>query len=233
MQNGVTEFSSRLQALFGEDLLAVILYGSAARNTYRKGVSDINILVILEKSSPRKIFEAGRAAKSCLRKYRIAPLIMTKTEFTSAADVFPLEYYDMQDAHTVVYGDAEILSLPLSRANLRYQLEEKLRGAVGDIRCMLITSGGNQKLLWKLLVQWSGVGGALFRGLLRLKGIADIPRDTEKLLECVSKEYEITLEGFSALHRFRQGEKADSLTLAESLLEPLKTLVQAVDAFGA
>jgi len=228
METVLADFTARLKDLFGNDLLSVVLYGSAARGTYRKGVSDINVLVLLEKSSPGKIFEMGRAIKPFLHKHRVNPRVMTREEFVSAADVFPLEYSDIQDVHKVLYGDGEIIKIDLRRAHLRYELEEKLRGAVGDIRYLLLASGGSEKTLAKLLTLWSGICGTIFRGLLRLKGISDIPTKADALLERISAEYQVPLEGFATLERFRQGEKTQIFDLAESILEALKALARAV-----
>jgi predicted nucleotidyltransferase len=228
--DNLSGFTARLKDVFGPDLVSVIVYGSSVRGTYQKGVSDINLLVILEKASPRKVFAAGQKTRALLRKYRITPFIMTREEFASSADVFPLEYADIQEAHQVIYGDGGILTHNPVRANLRYQLEEKLRGAVGDIRDMLLAAAGSEKILGTLLLQWSGVGAALFRGLLRLKGAAGIPEDAGGLLEAVSAQYGVPVEGFSALLRFRGGEKTAPLPLAEALLEALKALARAVDA---
>ena len=228
----MTEFSARLKEVFADDLLAIVLYGSAAGDSYRAGVSDINVLVIMENSSAAKIFALGRLVKTLLRKYRISPFMMTREEFTTAADVFPLEYCDILDAHTLVYGNKEILAITVNRENLRYQLEEKLRGAVGDIRAMLLSAGGNEKLLGKLILDWSGIGGVLLRGLLRLKGKNVSSLDAGAVLAAVAKEYGIPLEGLSSLNRLRQSKKSNPLAaaaLADTLLEPLKALTRAVD----
>jgi len=231
MKNILTDFTSSLKDLFGNDLITVALYGSAARGTYRKGVSDINVLVLLENSSPRKIFEMGSAIKTFLRKYRVNPRVMTREEFESSADVFPLEYGDIKDAHEILYGDAEILNIDLAHAHLRYELEEKIRGAVGDIRYLILASGGNEKTLGKLIALWSGLCGTILRGLLRLKDITDTPADA--LLERVSAEYEIPLDGFAALERFKQGEKSSAVDLAESVLNALKALARMVNQMPA
>ena len=230
MKTVLADFTARLKDLFGSDLLTVVLYGSAVRGTYRRGLSDINVLVLLEKSSPRKIFDMGRVIKSFIRKHRVNPRVMTREEFVSSADVFPLEYGDIQCAHEIIYGDGEILNVDLSCAHLRYELEEKLKGAVGDIRYMLLASGGNEHLLTKLFSQWSGLCGTIFRGLLRLKKISEIPTDMETLLKCVSAEYEVPLDGFAAFERFRSGEETKIIDLAESILEALKALARLVNA---
>jgi predicted nucleotidyltransferase len=233
----VTEFTARLKNVFAGDLLAIVLYGSAASGSYFDGVSDINVLVILDKCSAAKLSLLGKTAKTLLRKYRVSPFVMTRKEFATAADVFPLEYCDILEANEVVYGNEEIIKITVSKENLRLQLEEKLRGAVGDIRGMLIQAGGKEKPLEKFILGWSSFGAVLFRGLLRLKGKSIVGLDAETTIAIVEKEYGVSLEAFSALNRMRQNKKIHQLAptvtptaFAEKLLEALGVLVQKVDA---
>jgi len=229
----ITEFTTSLKEAFAGDLLSAVLYGSAVGNAYCEGISDINILVILEKSDAAKLFKLGQAAKKLVRKYRISPFIMTREEFNAAADVFPLEYFDILENHSLVYGDGGILDITVNKENFRLQMEEKLRGAIGDIRSMLITAGGNEKLLESFLIDWSALGGVLFRGLLRLKGKNASSIDADAVLALTEKEYNVSLEGFATLNRLRQSKKLMSISassLAEMLLEPLTALVHTVDS---
>jgi len=229
----VTEFTNRLKEVFSGDLLAIVLYGSAASGAFVEGVSDINILVILEKSSAASLSLFGKTTKTLLRKYRVSPFIMTREEFTTAADVFPLEYCDILEANEVVYGNEETIKITVSKENLRLQLEEKLRGAVGDIRGMLIEAGENEKLLEKRILGWASFGGVLFRGLLRLKGKSVTGLDAEAVIALVEKEYGVSLEAFTALGRLRQSKKIHPLkptAFAETLLEALTVLVRKVDS---
>ena len=229
----VNEFSARLREVFAEDLLAVILYGSAAGRAYQEGVSDINVLVVLENPSAVKLFKLGKEAKSLLRKNRISPFIMTREEFAAASDVFPLEYSDILDNNVLVYGNGDILKVNVNMANLRTELEGKLRGAVGDLRSILLAADGNEKILMKLILSWSGIGNILLRGLLRLKKVDVCGIDNKAIITEVEKQYGVELEAFSLLNDFRQSKKnlpATASAFADTLLEPLKALVRAVDA---
>jgi predicted nucleotidyltransferase len=230
----VAELTTRLKEVFSGDLHAIVLYGSAVSDSYCEGVSDINVLIILEKGNAAQLSAFGKAARTILRKYRISPFIMTREEFATAADVFPIEYCDILDINEVVYGSKEILkTITVSMENLRLQLEEKLRGAVGDIRGMLIAASGNENLLKKFILGWSSLGGILFRGLLRLKEINVTGLDAEAAIALVEKEYGVSLEGFSDLNNLRQRKRTRPLTakaFAEKLLEALGVLVQKVDA---
>jgi hypothetical protein len=172
-------------------------------------------------------------AKKLIRNNRIAPIIMTHEEFTAAVDVFPLEYSDIMEEHVFIYGNKETLNITINNKNLRLQLEEKLRGSVADIHRMLTLAGGNEKLLQKLILQWSPLGAILFRGLLRLKEKNAAGLNAEAVFAQVETEYNVSLEAFSVLNRLRQDKKfrpITALTVAEMLLEPLVSLVKTVDA---
>ena len=229
----VKEFSAKLKLVFADDFLSLILYGSAAGSAYQAGISDINVLVVLENSSADKMFRLGKAAKSFLYRNRISPFIMTREEFITASDVFPLEYCDILDNNVVVYGNGDILKIQVNMLNLRSELEGKLRGAVGDLRSILMAAQGNEKTLVKLILSWSGIGYVLLRGLLRLKKIDCGGLDNKTILTEVEKEYGVKLDAFSVLDQQRQGKKPPmpaASVFADRLIEPLKALVCAVDA---
>jgi len=231
----MTEFTASLKKVFAGDLVSVALYGSAVWGDYCEGVSDINVFVVLKKSDAVKLFKFGQEAKTLICKYRISPFILTREEFSAAADVFPLEYFDILENYYLIYADNRIFDITVNRENLRLQMEEKLRGAIGDLRSMLIAAGGDERLLRRFLINWSALGGVLFRGLLRLKEKNVIGLETETTLALVEKEYNVSLEGFSTLNRLRQGKKVQPFTassLVDTLLEPLTALVHAVDTMN-
>jgi len=233
VNTAITGFCTLLKEVYTEDFLTLVLYGSAAGNTYRADSSDINVLVILKKNSAEKLFTLGKAAKKLLAKYRISPFIMTSKEFVSAADVFPLEFCDILDMNTVVYGDKDILNLTVSREHLRHEMEEKLRGTVNDLHNMILLAQGNEKVLSRFLANWSGMGCILFRGLLRLKGKSVTDLDAKNIIGETEKEYGVALESFLVLNDLRHNKKplptsASSFTAA--ILESLNALIIIVDA---
>ena len=232
----IKDFSTHLNEVFKDDLTALVLYGSAAGNNYQSGISDINVLVILEKSGAGKIFEFGKEAKSLIRKYRISPFIMTREEFASAADVFPLEYCDILDLNEVIIGPDSILNIKVNMGNLRTEVEGKLRGAISDICSMVLEAGGNEKTLADFLLSWSGIGTILFRGLLRLKKKAVSGIDTKAIISNVEKEYGVDLNSFTILNDPGKNKillMKGASKFAGTIIEPLKILVRAVDAMDS
>ncbi|MCL2007354.1 MAG: hypothetical protein FWG77_04645 [Treponema sp.] len=233
VNTAITELNTRLKEIYAGDYITLVLYGSAVGAAYRADYSDINVLIILEKNSSDNIFKLGKAAKNLLGKYRISPFMMTKEELTSALDVFPLEFYDILEAHTIVYGDKNILNLNVKKGNLRHEIEEKLRGTVNDIHGMILAAEGEEKLLGKYLASWPGMSGILFRGLLRLKGKSIGGLDADAIIKETEKEYGVKLESFSTLNDLRYNKKPLTMSassFADTILEPLNALIKIVDA---
>ena len=69
-ERDVERFAERLEGALGDDLVAAVLYGSAARGTYVKGRSDMNVLVVLRDASA----EALRPAAPILARLSLATI---------------------------------------------------------------------------------------------------------------------------------------------------------------
>jgi predicted nucleotidyltransferase len=222
-------FLTQLTETFGSNLISVMLYGSYVSGDFVPGVSDVNMLVILEHSDPESIGILGKTASRMMRKYKITSLILTKSEFINSADVFPMEYADIRERNRVLFGDDETKSLTLKKKNLRHQLEEMLRGSVASLRQVLIASRGRRRVLEANLKILFGTLNALFRGLLRLQGSKEIPTEGEAIIDQVSQTFEIDAEPFKKLVRLRMGAKVDAEELAADALTALEQLIIIVD----
>ncbi len=225
-------FIETVKEAFGTNLLSVMAYGSYAGGDFIPSVSDINILVILEKLDTGQIGLLGKRAHSIMRKYRITPLIMTRTEFINSADVFPMEYLDIREKNNVLFGKDETESLSIKNNNLRHELEERLRGNVNSLRQMITASGKRGRVLGISLKGLFGSLKALFKGLLRLKGITDIPREGAGLVKKIQEEFGIQGEAFIHLLQLREGEKHDPVNLAGQVLSSLEELIRIVDSMN-
>ena len=232
------EFIPELEKSFGEDLEAVILYGSAARGSYVHGSSDINLLIIIQEPKPEKIMALGSEQAKILKKHHISLHILSKGEFIRSADIFPMEYLDIREVGKVLYGENIAEHLSITKKNLRHQIEERLRGNINALRQALIASRGSSRLLSQLLRSSFGTLVAPLRGLLRLKD-EDLqksgeeshtqPREEIELLEKLQKEYGVDTTPLREVLTFREGGRTDAKRLAVNTVFFLTTLVRKVD----
>jgi hypothetical protein len=171
----------------------------------------------------------NRKIHTFMRRYKITPLILTRSEFINSADVFPMEYADIRDRNTVLFGEDVTKSLSLKRGNLRHQLEERLRGSVASLRQAVIASRGRRRPLENNLKRFFGSLKALFRGLLLLKEQKDIPSQSSAIVDEISRAYGIGAEPFHELLQLRSGKRLDVNGVAKGVLAALEELISQID----
>ncbi len=229
------EFPRLLQEIYGDGLRSVTLYGSYLKESFRPGVSDVNVLVILEKPAPEALRELGRRGRRIMKKNGIAPLILSRDEFLTSADVFPMEYFDILSNRKVVQGEDVAEALSLSNDNLRHQVEHQLRGSLLSLRKLAVAAGRRRPFLKtalkRELMQWYGSLSAILRGLLRLQGINTIPSDPRSLVEELNRTLGLESGAILTLLECRGGDCPDAYELIDGLLDRLGRLVEIVDAW--
>ncbi|HUE96679.1 MAG TPA: nucleotidyltransferase domain-containing protein [Longimicrobiaceae bacterium] len=175
------ELAGRLRDLFGDALVAVVLYGSAARGEYRPGGSDLNLLVITHHLGIDDLRRASALTREWVGEGNPPPLMLSEGEWLGSADVFPLEYSDIRDSHVLLAGRDPFEGVRIERRYLRHQLEHELRSKKIQLREAYLAAGEVPEELGGLIVQSLSSFLTLFRGALRVAG-ASIPRDAAALI---------------------------------------------------
>lgn len=215
---------------FGPTLDSVTLYGSYVSGPWKAGRSDINVLILLTETAPERIRQFGADSSRFLRRHRITPLILTAREFSISSDVFPMEYADILAAHRTLAGTDPTETLDLQPHNLRHQLEHQLRGNLVALRQLNLANRRRSSALRRELVQWFSPLAAVFRGMLRLAGETEVPKDAATVIQHVAQRYEINGNPFLTLSRARESFTEDPFDLCDALDRELSILAQKVDA---
>jgi predicted nucleotidyltransferase len=85
---------TQLRAAYGDELRAVVLYGSAAAGEHIPKRSDYNVLVIVESLGLDRLRAAAAVARAWGESGNPPPLTLTVNEWRGSADIFPMEYAD-------------------------------------------------------------------------------------------------------------------------------------------
>jgi hypothetical protein len=167
------DFARDLTTTYGDELVSVVLYGSAARGEYREGVSDLNLLVLLRDTAAATLRRGSALARAWGAAKNPPPLVMSEREFRGSADVFPMELADIRDAHVVLYGADPFAGVEIRPADLRLQLERELKGAYIRLRTRYMTDAGDTARFEPLLLKSLSTFLVMFRTVLRLAGDGD------------------------------------------------------------
>lgn len=159
-----------LRATHGDNLAAVVLYGSAAAGDHVELRSDYNLLIALQRITPEDL----RLAQAPMREWRRLghplPVYFTLGELSDAADVFPIEFHQMEKARIVLYGADPFASIEFSDANLRHQTEYELRSKLLQLRRLYIPASISVEKLSVLMSDSLSSFAAIFRAVLLLNG---------------------------------------------------------------
>ncbi len=162
----IGEFVERVRAAAGTNLMAVILYGSAAAGDYVADHSDVNLLCVLGETSFAAIKALAPSIAWWEKQKHRAPLLLSAEEMRRSADVFSIEFLDMRRHYRVLWGSdvLETMEIPmrLHRAQVEYELREKTI----LLRQRLLTVSGNDDAKWDLLLRSLPAFGTLFRHTL-------------------------------------------------------------------
>lgn len=142
----LTDFVSRMKEFAGDNLESIILYGSAARGEFKEGHSDLNVLCVLRSLAPRELARVSPAVRWwCHDQHETPPLFFTTEELRSSADVFPIEFLDMQQNHRVLHGSDVVAHLHVPTNLHRIQVEHDLRTLLLKLRQHFLFSHQNEQ----------------------------------------------------------------------------------------
>jgi predicted nucleotidyltransferase len=163
-------YTKDLHDNLGSRLRSVVLHGSVARNEAVPGVSDVNLLVLVDSVDGPMLRKLAPLARRWLQKERSLPLVLTWDEWLAARDAFAVETSDMIDAHELLLGDDPLHGAHVANPDLRLQAERELRGKQIHLREGTLAAADRPKDLGRLLLTALPSVATYLRAALRLAG---------------------------------------------------------------
>jgi len=212
-ENLLREFSST----FGDELRSVVLYGSVARGDAIPGVSDVNILVLLERLTPADLARAAPLACAWVRAGNTPPLTLSWDEWAGMRDTFAIEVADMLDWREIVHGADPLHGVTrVDPADLRLHTEHELRRTMLELRARMLLSVAEPHELGRLLLSGIPSFAAYLRMVLRLSGLR-APAETEPVIE---RAAELIGADGTAMLRCQEARRRVEVPVVE-ILDPL------------
>jgi hypothetical protein len=203
-QDIFVELTGDYQKIFGKDLVALILYGSAAGNHYIKGKSDVNLLVVLTSTGMEKLADALETVNHWKKSRVAVPLVMTKAFIESSLDCYPIEFLNMRNSHILIYGEDVLEGMKFKPEDLRLQIERELKGKLILLRNGYLEAGGNVKQLKQLISRSLTAFVSIFNALLYLKK-ESAPHNRRDTIKEMAKSFTIDAEVFLSCVDIKEG----------------------------
>jgi len=183
------ELVTRLQQACGENLVSVVLYGSAAREDFHEQFSDVNALVVLQRLEANAFAPIAGVLKWWSHEEKLRPpLIMTLAELRESADVFAIELVEIQQSHRTLFGQDVVAAIDVPMNLHRVEVEHELRTTLLRLRHHLLLNPDNQDELRAVLAKSVTTVLTLFRHALMVLG-KDAPHDKPQLLTSAGEAF--------------------------------------------
>lgn len=233
VQEALSHLVGDLRATHGENLASVVLYGSAAAGDHIELRSDYNLLIALHRITPEHLRLAQAPMREWQRLGHPLPVYFTVEELSDAADVFPIEFHQMENARIVLFGNDPFEFVKLSDANLRHQTEYELRSKLIQLRRLYIPASTSVEKLCDLMSDSLASFAALFRAVLLLhKQPAPVSKP-----DCVRATAELLKLDRSCFEHIFEFRTSDNLPSTESeanaifaaYMDQIEKVIEAVD----
>lgn len=225
------KMTQELQALLGNQLLSVVLFGSAAAGDHAGKNSDINLLVVTHPLSRIELQSLFRAVVPWAKQGNPPPLLLTREHLKNFVDVFPLEILDIQHNHQVLLGADPVADLKVSLDHLRVELAHELQGKLLQLKTRFTMSGGRPKVVEKLMVESLSTFLVLFKGALWLYGEKP-PLKKMDALRKLKDRVTFEVDVFETLDYLKRGEKSKGLDVLGTFDKYLANVEAVIDQVG-
>lgn len=218
MENIVQAWAKELKQELGNNLVSVILYGSAARGEYVRARSDLNLMLVFKKLDLEHITKVGKMMPRKVRKQAPQLVFWTETEIENAWDVFPLEFEDVQGNHRCLAGTDPFKKRNVDKKHMRYQLEFELRSKLLTVRDSWLNLRRDKYALEMFLIKAGNSFDYLIRKAEAVFG---------KKMVVSSDVFEMIKKGKNKEIRLKRGELQG---LFHQLHEAVESVIRKIDA---
>ncbi len=227
-----TAFIDDLRSTHGANLASVILYGSAAAGDFVARASDYNLLIALHKISPIDLRNAQAPMREWRKLGHPLPVYFTVSELQNAADVFPIEFHQMEGARKVLFGEDVLVGLKISDEFLRHQTEYELRSKLLQLRRLYIPASVSAENLCNLMAESLTSFAAIFRAVLLIHGQKS-PITKHEIIHSTVRLLKLDATSFEKIFEIRKSSNTLNEVSANQLfadyLEQIESVIDAVD----
>ena len=233
MEQLLKELTERLKSQFGQRLVSLVLYGSAASGDQDAEFSDLNILCVLDKIDAAALLQSEPVFRWWCEGRQPAPLLMSEAEVRMSTDCFPIEFQDMKERRRILFGRDMVADLKIDFSFHRAQLEHQLRSKLLRLRQQATALLVKPDLLVKFLADSVSTFCVLGRHALLMSG-AQAGTSKRKIVAQLSALLALDFDAFNLLLDVREGKafaggSAEAVRLFDNYLVQIQAIIDLVD----
>lgn len=236
MADALDQLVEKLRQALPDDLISVVLYGSAAVGDHDEKFSDYNVLCVLGRITPVQLGATETVFRWWRGQGNPSPLLLTRHEVETSTDCFAIEFQDIKAHHRILYGADVVTSLAVDRCFYRAQVEHDLRAKLLRLRQKAASVLSDKDALCRLMADSVSTFCVLFRHALILHGAEDgaaAPAKKREVIARAQERFGIDPAPFYALIDQRGEQRKikamETDTLLAAYINEIGTVIDAVD----
>jgi hypothetical protein len=223
------ELVQKLEKAHREQLVSVVLYGSAAVPGTQDRRSDINILCVLKQVTPGELHACETIFRWWREMKNPSPLLMSLDELNTSADCFPMEFHDIKERHQILFGQDVVEDLVINDHYYRAMVEHELRAKLLRLRQKAGGILSEKDLLLRLMTDSVSTFCVVFRHALRLGGEQPL-FERHEIVSAAARRFGIDASPFLTLLDLREDKVKPRDVAAGAVFEAYLREIQAVIA---
>jgi len=224
-RSALEKYVASLRELFGGNLLSIALYGSAARDDYAPGVSDLNVLIVLQDAHIQHVKKAAAITRRARERHAIEPRFMSLEMIQDASDVLPIAFLDMQEHYILLHGQDVLKDVVIEQRNLRAQCEYQLRFILLRMRNLYLFLSHDRTLMTRQLTNSFTSFLHLLKSLYRLQG-EQPPTRHEQIIVRSAERFGLDQKAMAQMLDLKLKRKRFSRQEVEALFEGYLDLLE-------
>jgi hypothetical protein len=232
METKLSELVTRLKSSAGDNLKAVVLYGSGATSEFQAQHSDLNVMCVVERAALADLERLHAVTEWWMHQNNPAPVIFTRDELTHSADVFAIELLDMKHHHRMLFGGDFVEQMEVPLRLHRLQVERELRTDWLRLRGAILAAPQKKKIHLGIMLSSVTTFCVLFRHALIALG-QPAPHGKREAVDAIAALSGADASGFHSILEFRAGKlKAKQIDIEATLqtyLEFVEVVTNEVD----
>lgn len=199
----------KIKEILGDNLVSLVEYQTGTDVTHLAVCRDLDFETLQK-----------------LKQLEEIPLLLTKKELVDGVDVFPIEFLNIKQHHTILHGEDFLKDIHVSKEHLRHQLEFEIRSKLIHLRGEYLQY--KDKDLEALILAAVPTLAPLLGALLYLKNLQDSP----DMFEAVSDGYGVDTHVLKDIYDIRRNDaqfREDRDQYIRSLIKVLSDIGEIVD----
>ena len=228
-------FIDDAKSAFGEELLSIVLFGSAAEGRLRP-TSDINLILILKKFNKEKVDKIRDSFRTAHAAIKLEAMFILEDELSLAIESFAVKFSDIESRHVVLFGKDCFSGLAILPDAIKLRLRQVLTNQILRLRENYILTSLREEQLTKIIADVAGPIRSSAAAILKLQAV-EFSNPKEALNQIVRKNFtdakwEEVLSGITKARESVSLPKGKPERIYFSILELTEFLLKEVTRLG-